>query len=236
MATRSKSGEHVTYSWDNRNRLVRIEFRTAIGTAVVKQVDLIHDAQDRLIQVITDSDGSTGSAPITNQKFAYDGQEIYLEFNAANQLAHRYLHGPDVDQVLLDENYLVSLADRNRWLLSDQVNSVRTIVNNAGNVMERRKYGAFGQVIEKTTTQAVDEIFGYTGRPFLDSLQLQYSRARFYDPQLGRFVSTDPTGFEGGDFNLYRYVANSPLTHTDPSGEEARNPHPPGQNRVWLNR
>jgi uncharacterized protein RhaS with RHS repeats len=47
---------------------------------------------------------------------------------------------------------------------------------------------------------------------------LQFSRARFYDPNLGRFISEDPIGFAGGDINLYGYVWNSPLGFIDPMG------------------
>jgi uncharacterized protein RhaS with RHS repeats len=42
-------------------------------------------------------------------------------------------------------------------------------------------------------------------------------RARWYDPQLGRFVSEDPIGL-GGGINTYAYVGNSPVNATDPSG------------------
>jgi hypothetical protein len=44
------------------------------------------------------------------------------------------------------------------------------------------------------------------------------NRARFYDPQLGRFISEDPIGFGGGDINLYGYVWQSPLRLRDPLG------------------
>ncbi|MBI1831132.1 MAG: RHS repeat-associated core domain-containing protein [Planctomycetes bacterium] len=39
-----------------------------------------------------------------------------------------------------------------------------------------------------------------------------------FDPTIGRWISEDPIGFTAGDSNLYRYVRNNPLTHTDPSG------------------
>lgn len=47
-----------------------------------------------------------------------------------------------------------------------------------------------------------------------------YYRARFYDPQVGRFISEDPIRFQGGDINLYAYVKNRPLSNIDPSGTE----------------
>jgi len=45
-----------------------------------------------------------------------------------------------------------------------------------------------------------------------------YMRARYYDPEVGRFVSEDPIGFEGGDVNLYAYVGGNPILLFDPSG------------------
>jgi uncharacterized protein RhaS with RHS repeats len=44
-----------------------------------------------------------------------------------------------------------------------------------------------------------------------------YYRARYYDPQNGRFISEDPIKFMGG-VNFYGYVGNSPLAHIDPTG------------------
>jgi RHS repeat-associated protein len=43
-------------------------------------------------------------------------------------------------------------------------------------------------------------------------------RARYMDPVLGRFISEDPLGFDAGDFNVQRYVGNSPYGYFDPSG------------------
>lgn len=43
------------------------------------------------------------------------------------------------------------------------------------------------------------------------------NNARWYDPQMGRFLSADPSDFDGGAPNLYRYVGNDPVNHTDPT-------------------
>ena len=45
-----------------------------------------------------------------------------------------------------------------------------------------------------------------------------YYRARYYNPETGRFISEDPIGFAGGDNNLYRYVKNASLISRDPLG------------------
>jgi RHS repeat-associated protein len=47
---------------------------------------------------------------------------------------------------------------------------------------------------------------------------LLYMRARYYDPEIGRFISKDPIGFAGGDLNLYAYVQNNPVSRIDPLG------------------
>ncbi len=57
------------------------------------------------------------------------------------------------------------------------------------------------------------------------STGLIYYRARWYDPQQGRFLSEDPISYEGG-FNLYSYVDNDPIGFTDPLGLQSPKPMP----------
>jgi len=57
----------------------------------------------------------------------------------------------------------------------------------------------------------------YTGREF-DTQELYYYRARYYDPTVGRFISSDPIEFMAGDVNFYRYVGGDPVNFVDPSG------------------
>ena len=60
------------------------------------------------------------------------------------------------------------------------------------------------------TGEASDNPFQYTGREN-DGTGLYYYRARYYSPELQRFISRDPIGLGGGDVNFYRYVGNSPV-------------------------
>jgi RHS repeat-associated protein len=60
---------------------------------------------------------------------------------------------------------------------------------------------------------------GYSTDASVDSDARLYVRARYLHSTHARWLTQDPIGFEGGDFNLYRYVRNNPNNGTDATGE-----------------
>jgi RHS repeat-associated protein len=57
----------------------------------------------------------------------------------------------------------------------------------------------------------------FTGRQFDYETELYYYRARYYNPDIGRFLQTDPVGYQDG-MNCYAYCTNNPLNYSDPTG------------------
>lgn len=115
-----------------------------------------------------------------------------------------------------------------RYWHKDQLGSLAAVTDEAGNIVERQSYEPFGKRRELTgevdtdnsvTGQSSDR--GYTGHEHLDDVGLIHMNGRVYDPQLGRFLSADPTVPNPEwlqDFNRYSYQTNNPFAGTDPTG------------------
>jgi RHS repeat-associated protein len=102
---------------------------------------------------------------------------------------------------------------------NDGLGSVVAATNEAGQVLWRKDYAPFGEQID---TAADGERQAYTGKPHDDVTGLTYFGARYYDPEIGRFLSVDPVAFvedNAMSFNRYLYVNNNPYKYVDPDGQ-----------------
>jgi len=100
----------------------------------------------------------------------------------------------------------------------DGLGSTIAMTNAAGTIVNKYAYDEYGNVLNQV--EAVSNPFKYVGRYGVmhDDTGLLYMRARFYDPEVGRFLSKDPVGLWGGDVNLYRYALSNPVNWMDPWG------------------
>jgi len=102
-----------------------------------------------------------------------------------------------------------------RYYHADALGSVIALTDENGALKTQYTYDPFGNVTISGETS--DNPFQYTGREN-DGTGLYYYRARYYSPELQRFISEDPIGLLGGDVNFYFYVGNNPLKWVDPYG------------------
>ena len=107
--------------------------------------------------------------------------------------------------------------------MTDHLDSIDTVLDSEGNVVERQDYFSFGA---ERVTDAKEEApvtdLGYTGKEKDEETGLNYYEARYYDSELVRFISVDPWEGELSDpqtVNKYSYVLNNPIKYNDPSGE-----------------
>jgi RHS repeat-associated protein len=170
-----------TYVWDALDRLVSV-------TTPSKSVSYIYDGFNRRVRKIDLTNGIT-----TN--YAFDGLSVLLETDAGGNTKTVYNPG-------------ISVTDSNGnkfYYLHDDLGNVTHLVDKDQNIVQNYTYDAFGAQVGVT-----DDANGYRfvgGYDVLsdDDIGLQYMWNRWYDPEVGRFISRDPIGFEGG-INLYAYV------------------------------
>jgi RHS repeat-associated protein len=106
--------------------------------------------------------------------------------------------------------------ENNIFAERNHLGSVTELLDADGGIAKTYRYDAFGN---STVTEPPGNWpgFTYTGREYHPRSGLYYYRARWYDPELGRFLTQDPIGHLGG-VNLYAYVGNDPVGRTDPLG------------------
>jgi RHS repeat-associated protein len=184
------------YTWDFENRLRQVTLPNG------NTVNYKYDALGRRIQ------RTPGAGVSTN--FVYDGQDVVKDLNSDGSTVD-YLNGLGIDNKLrLTDSRQAALGPL--YFLQDHLGSTTALTNSLGVSVAQVAYDSFGNSSGNSLTR-----YDYTGRERDAATGLMYHRARWYDPQVGRFVSEDPTVLAGG-INQFTYVHNNAQNATDPSG------------------
>ncbi len=102
-------------------------------------------------------------------------------------------------------------------VITDQLGSVVMVVNaQTGAIAQEISYDPYGEVLADSNPGF--QPFGFAGGMYDTDTGLTHFGAREYDAELGRWSSSDPIGFGGGDTNLHGYVLGDPVNFVDPSG------------------
>jgi RHS repeat-associated protein len=190
------------YTWDYRNRLVSIVTSSA-GGSVLKTVGYEYDVDDQRVKKTVDG---------VVENYFIDRNQIAFVTDGSGVETFHYLYGLNVDSVMAQDSSTGML-----WSLADRLGSIDTITDAEGVVVDKRSFDSFGRILSETNP-SVSFRYGYTARELDLESGLNYYRARYYDSNVGRFISVDPLGFGAGDTNLYRYVGNNSTNAIDPSG------------------
>lgn len=192
IVSKSEGSNFWRYAFDNENRMYSASTRR-------QAVKYSYDALGRRVS------RNLGFGQ-ESSKFTYDGQDVLLDDNAGTHT--RYLNGEGIDNKLRQ-----TTGSATSYFLGDHLGSTNGLANSTGNLTALNTYDSFG----RSSNPTFPSRYQFTGREYDAFTGLQFSRARWYDSNLGRFVSEDPIGLEGG-INQYGYVSNNPLNATDPFG------------------
>ena len=217
----------TSYAYDDENRLVQVKIQRHDKAKIVS---FVYDPFDRRIsktvhrEDFDDVDDETGEDRNKRSKdrhhkkdcprtthYLYDNQAIIAEYNDQGKLTASYTHGLGIDEPLAGDIH----HEGRIYYHADAVGSIIALTSNHGHKIQDYEYDSFGNM--KSHHRWINQPFTYTAREYDTETGLYYYRARYYDPQAGRFITKDPIGLRGG-INRYAYVSNNPINAIDPWG------------------
>jgi RHS repeat-associated protein len=212
-ANRLTSVGGVAYTWDANGNLTSDGVRS-----------YSYDHANRLTQVtqgsVTAEYVYNGDGVRTSKTVAGETTEYALDLLATLPVVIS-----DTDAVYLYGLDIIAQQQSERlYYVHDGLGSVRQLVDTTGQVETNYAYDPFGvPVVEGDGSNP----YRYTGEAWDAEVELLYLRARYYQPEVGRFLTKDPWAggvWRPGTLNAYVYVANNSVNIGDPAGLDGGGP------------
>ncbi|QCW28833.1 RHS repeat-associated core domain-containing protein [Lysobacter enzymogenes] len=170
------------------------------------------------------SQSNRADTTFTNSFYNLGGQLLFRYEGHANEATNDNYPEINRPHIYLGSSLLATVewnratgTAETRYYHTDALSSPVAVTNAAGQVVERTDWEPYGAAIGKPSYDGV----GYTGHVTDGRTGLTYMQQRYFDPQIGRFLSVDPvTAVVGGGrfFNRYTYAFNNPFKFNDPDG------------------
>ncbi len=199
----------IALGWDERYRLKSVQ--SAQSVDVSYEYDVLNRRTSR---------SSIAGGITTVEHYIYNGNQITADLDGSGTLLRIYVWGTGIDNLLSFTDHITS---NTYYAIKDHQNSVVELVDESGFVVESYEYDAYGNTRvfdasgSETLSSASGNRYAFQGREIDWETGLYYFRARWYDPETGRWLSKDPLGISGG-LNQYVFVENTPVNSIDPSG------------------
>ncbi|OAB30169.1 hypothetical protein PMSD_20470 [Paenibacillus macquariensis subsp. defensor] len=214
-----------SYSYDVKGN--RSTLASSREVNFVNNVSYEYDEWDRLTKVVQ------GNKSI---KYRYNGDNLLVEREEDGTRTRYYYDGQQIisEGIVQSDGTVqekVSYLRGNGLIMQERVDQtkgyyslnghgdVAEIRDETGNILNTYEYDLWGNPTSESET--ISNLFRYSGEYWDKGSDLQYLRARWYDPSMGRFINEDT--YEGNinnpmSLNLYTYVQNNPLIYVDPTG------------------
>ncbi len=198
--TETIAADSTTYKFDTANRLTKIQGPSLLST-------YSYDYANRRIQKTVNGSSTW---------FLYDGANILAEFDQSGNLIENITYLPGTSDMLAVTKGIMS-----NTVLTSHIQSPLYVFDNNQSLLWQARYQAFGKAMIDNDVDNNGNIISIKQRfpgQYADSeTGLYYNWNRFYNPETGRYISTDPMGISSG-INLYGYAGASPVNYIDPTG------------------
>jgi len=186
-----------SFTWDFENRLTQaVVPGTNGGTTTFR-----YDPFGRRIQK---------SGPLGTTNYLYDWINLLQELDVAGNTLARYVQGPGIDEPVAQLRSGIT-----SYYHQDAARSVTSLSSSNPASDNSYDYDSFGTLAASSGNTA--NSIRFMGREYDVETGIYEFRNRYYSAAVGRFMNEDPIGFAGGT-NLYSFVTNDPIIHTDPFG------------------
>ncbi|MDX1915005.1 MAG: RHS repeat-associated core domain-containing protein [Methylophilus sp.] len=218
-----------TYTWNQAGQLKEVKLGT--GGSAVLLATYTYDYKGLRVLKTTTAAAPQGAGTI---EYSYDESDHLLtEIRLPNDNLYTYVWRDDIPvaviihtaaQQLANPTQAISNADQIIYLEVDHLNTPRIGRDQTGKKVWEWQSDAFGSTLANTDPDnngnKVIINLRFPGQQFDPESGLHYNHHRYYDPQLGRYTNSDPSGLQGG-LNSFAYVKGNPLKFTDPLGLDA---------------
>ncbi|WP_197044123.1 RHS repeat-associated core domain-containing protein, partial [Pseudomonas viridiflava] len=204
---RSGLAKWQTFSYDCENRLVRSE--TMLNSQLHSTSTYQYDSLGRRVAKQSQVQGKT-----EHKRFLWQGLRMLREESPGQSSLYVYEPGSYAPLSRVDQKE-GEAENKVYYFHTDQIGTPLEMTDIDGQIVWQATYKAWGS-LEALTVNEVEQNLRFQGQYFDEETGLHYNTFRYYDPEVGRFITQDPIGLEGG-FNLYQY-APSAIGWIDPFG------------------
>ncbi len=226
LTDKNGSEGHYAYTYNSRNQLKTAQIQRAEGNHFVNiSANYAYDYSGIRVQAdsIKTIDGiqTNEARKFLVDAFNHTGYSQVFEESVNGIQAKSYVIGDDV----LGQSVSSGSQSNISYLLYDGHGSTRLLSDNSGSITDVFDYDAYGMMLggnPNATNPAATSML-YTGEQFDSALNNYYLRARYYDPNNGRFTSLDTFSGNNEDpqsLHKYAYTHCDPVNGVDPSGKE----------------
>ena len=197
-----------TQNWNGENRLVSM-------TRGDTRLEFAYDYMGRRVEKKV----YYGESLTKHIRFVYDGYKLIEELDALDNNATLRRYTWQSESVGLDVPLAVYDAEKDAvyHYHTDANKNVTELTDSAGTVVAHYEYSPFGQLNKTEGVYAHENPFRFSSEYYDSETALVYYNYRYYDPQLGRWLSRDPIQELGG-WNLYAMLKNNPASGIDKLG------------------